>query len=402
MTAKLSDTYYLKRAGSYSNPLNSNQCLPIIYGDVTDGIAGNWELPCLNATDWVYAFAGHEVLSIANGNSIVIYEDGLVMTGGGVDYTFDELNNYEGHGNIAIIDMVNPKLNAVITATGMGKPTTTGGATLMENIIDIVDDFLTVENDFTSSLYEATAKAMAASIFTSQTYAAAGCIVQDVAIWETITKMMASFLGSVYINGEGELVLDIDINTIPLGHADIISKGDGYLSGAKIKRDNIINQCPVNYAYDYVNGRFKSHTDDSAHIDAISQDVFGVRTPETPYQAYWCRDLTSMQTVQDYIVAKLKDPLYEISITDATLKRAGVDIGDFIVFSADSLYGQDGMQLLNNFWKILSVKPNYGKNNIVFRALQTGYFMTIAELLDGSWILDGSVKLGGDRDLTTY
>ena len=397
---KLSDPFYLKRAGEYSAPLDSNDRLPLVYGDLTDGLQGIWRLPCLNKTDWVYAFAGHEVLSVANGNSIVIYEDDLVL--GGAGYVFDELNNYEGNGNIATIDMVNPKDNAIITARGMGKPTTTGGATLMENIVDIVDDFLTVENDFASSLFESTAKAMAAAIFTAQNYIAAGCIVQDAPIWEIIVNMMSSFLGSVFINGEGELVLDIDINTIPLGYADIIPKGDGYLSNARIRRDNIINQCPVNYAYDYVKGRFKSHTDLSTQADAISQDVFGVRTPNTPYQQYWIRDKVNCQTVQSLIVAKLKDPLYEIGITDATLKRAEVDIGDFVAFSADSLYNQAGVQLLNAFWKIISVKPNYAKNNVVFRALQTAFFMTIAYLANGDHLAEGSILAGNNRDTTVY
>ena len=399
---KLSDTFYLKRAGSYSNPLNSNAHLPIIYGDLSDGISGNWICPCLNATDWVYAFAGHEVLSVANGNSIVIYEDGLVLTGGGVDYTFDELNDYEGHGNIAIIDMINPKLNAVITATGSGKPTTTGGATLMENIIDIANDFLTVENDFTSSLYESTTKATAALIFMAQSYKAAGCIVKDVAIWQTIINMMSSFLGSAYINGEGELVLDIDINTIPLGAVNIIMKGDAYLTDTKIKRDNIINQCPCNYAYDYVTGEFRSHTDASAHTDASSQGVFGIRTPNTPYQFYWCRDLTSVQLVQDYIVAKLKDPIYEIEITAITQKQVGLDIGDYFAYSIDSLYGQDGIQLLNQYWKTISVRPDYAKNKIVFRALQTAFYITIAYLADGTYDADGSILAGNNRDSTVY
>jgi len=477
MTAKLSDTYYLKRAGAYSDPLDSNSKLPVVYGDLTDGVNGIWTLPRIADVGGapnkpVYCFAGHAVrprfetltLDVApaadwvagdiitgqtggetsvtvekltaltyrirsrtatgytpnevvgvtgvpakladqgagfpttNDETIIIYQNGIKLDSG--LYIFDESNDYEGHGNIAIIDFSSPKGNDPITAQGMGK--VSAGTTLMENIIDIVYDFLTVENDFAGSLFESTAFTMASSIFTSQAYVAAGCIVQDVPIWETISKMMSSFLGSVYINGEGELALDIDINTIPLGYADIIPKGDGYLSDARIRRDNIINQCPINYAYDYVNSRFKSHTDDMAHTDAISQDVFGVRMPNTPYQQYWCRDLTSTQTVQDLIVAKLKDPLYEIEITDATLKRIEVDIGDFVAFSADSLYSQDGMELLNHFWKILSVKPNYGKNNILFRALQTGYFMTLAEILDGSWIFDGSVKLGGDRDLTTY
>jgi len=397
---KLSDTYFLKRAGAYSNPLNSNQRLPVIYGDLTDGISGNWELPCLNATDWVYAYAGSEVLSVANGNTIVIYENGLVLDP--AFYTINVANNYEGHGVITTVDMTTPKLNAIITATGKGKPTAAAGATLMENIIDIVNDFLTVENDFTSSLYEATAKATAAAIFTGQSYKAAGAIVEDVPIWETIMNMMSSFLGSAYINGKGELVLDIDVNTAPLGLADIIMRGDAYLSDAKIRRDNIINQVPCNYAYDYTLNEFRSHTDAAAHADAKSQGVFGVRTPATPYQFYWCRALASVQTVQDHIVTKLKSPIYEVEITDATLKRVGVDIGDHVAWSADSLYGPDGQQLLNNFWKIVSVRPDYGKNNIIFRALQTAHFMTVAYLADGSHLADGSVRAGGDRDTTIY
>lgn len=399
---KLADTYYLKRAGSYSNPINSNSRLPVVYGDLTDGISGNWELPCLNQTTWVYAFAGHEVLSIANGNSIVIYEDGLVLTGGGTDYAFNAATDYEGHGTIATIDMVNPKLNAVITATGMGKPTAAAGATLMENIIDIVNDFLTVENDFTSALYESTAKAKAAEIFTTQAYKAAGVIPDDSVIWETILDMMSSFLGSAYISGEGELVLDIDINTIPIGVADIISKGDGYLTDAKIRRDNIINQCPCSYSYNYTLGEFKSHTDDTAHADAISQGVFGIRSPNTPYQFYWCRDLASVQKVQDYIVAKLKNPLYEVEIAAATLKQVGVDIGDFIAFSADRLYGSKGIQLLNECWKVISVKPDYPKNKIIFRALQTGHHIVTAYLADGSYLAGGSIMAGNNRDLTIY
>lgn len=399
---KLSDTYFLKRAGDYSAPLKSAERLPVLYGDLTDGENGNWQLPCLNSTDWVYAYAGHEVLSLANGNSVTIYEDGMLLTGGGVDYTFNAANDYESHGVIATIDMVNPKDNAVITACGMGKPTTSGGATLMDNIIDIVYDFLTVENDFTAALFDSTAKAMARAMFAAQSYTAAGAIIRDAPVWETIVKMMGSFLGSAYINGEGELVLDIDVNTVPRGYADIIPKSEGYLSDVKIRLENIINQCPCDYAYDYAAGAFKSHSDSSAHADSASQEIFGVRAPAEPYPFYWCRDLTSVQAVQDVIVAKLKDPLYEIEITDATVKRIGLDIGDHVAFSAENLYNDRGLQLLNNFWKVISVKPNYSRNNIVFRAIQTGIYMTIAYLADGSYEADGSILAGNNRETITY
>ena len=400
MTVRLTDTHYLKRASAYSAPINGNDRLPIVYGDLTDGSLGIWEIPCLNSADWVYAFAGHEVLSVANGNSISVYENDLLLDP--AMYVFDESNDYEGHGVIATIDFSTPKTGSKITVRGKGKPTATGGATLMTSIIDILYDFLTVESSFAASLFEATAKARASQIFSAQSYKAAGIISEDNVVWETITTMMGSFLGSAFINGEGGLTLDIDINTIPFGFADVLRKGDAFLTDARIRRDNIINQCPCNYAYNYVDGEFKSETDASAHADAASQGIFGVRKPTEPYQFYWCRDLTSVQKVQDLIVAKLKGPLYEIEVVDATLKRIGVDIGDHILYSADRLYDSDGIALFNNYWKVLSVNPDYAKKKITFRALQTAHYLTIAYLADGNYLADGSIKAGDNRDMRAY
>jgi hypothetical protein len=95
----------------------------------------------------------------------------------------------------------------VITVRGKGKPTASGGATLMTNIIDIVYDFLTVECDFTSADFESTYKAKASQIFTAQSYLAAGVIQEDGVIWDIVIEMMASFLGSAYKNGSDLLVL---------------------------------------------------------------------------------------------------------------------------------------------------------------------------------------------------
>ena len=400
----LSDTKYLKRAGRYSDPLNSNDRLPVVYGDLTDGSLGNWVLPCIDndggGMNPVYCFAGHEVLSAANGNSITIYENDLELNP--ALYTFDELNDYEALGDIAIITFTSPKTGSIITARGKGKPTATGGATLMENIIDIVNDFLTVENDFTSALYDATYKVLASQIFTAQAYKAAGVIKEDGVIWDIITEMMASFLGSAYRNGNDELVLEIDDGTISAYGATIIRKSDASLVDAKLRLANIINQCPANYAYDYVKGEFKSETNDSAHADAISQSIYGVREPNTPYQFYWCRDLTSVQKIQDIIVAKLKDPAYEIEIECPTLKQLHLDRGDVFIHSVDSLYEWSGLQLLNHYWRTISVKPDFQKAKINFRALQTAYYMTIAYLADGTYLADGSVMAGGDRDETVY
>lgn len=398
MTTYLTDTYYLNRASRYSAPMNSNDCLPLVYGDHTDGTEGIWTLPCINTSIYVYCYAGHAVLTVAGGNSINIYADGVLVNP--ADYTFSVSNNYESKGIIATITFTGDQANKAITARGKGKVLT--GTTLMDNIIDIVNDFLTFENDFTSSLFEASYKARASQIFTSQGYKAAGVIIQDGVIWDIITEMMASFLGSAYVNGNGELALEIDNGTLLQYGETVIRKSDASLIDAKLKLTNIINQCPANYAYNYVFGEFKKETNDTAHADIASQGVHGVRKPDTPYQFYWCRDLTSVQKIQDIIISKLKNPIYEIEIECISLKHIHLDQGDVFIHSIDSLYDSDGLQLLNNYWRTISVRPDFSKAKINFRALQTAYYMTVAYLADGTHLADGSIMAGGNRDMTIY
>ena len=402
----LSDTFFLKRASGYSAPLNGNERLPVVYGDLTDGTNGIWRLPCLKSTDDVYCFAGHEVMAdtpepYPSVVGLVIYEDGQALDPS--QYVFNAANNYEGHGVIATIDFATPKSNAAITAKGRGKPITPGSATLMDNIIDIVNDFLTVENDFTSSLFASSYKARASQIFAAQSYRAAGVIDQDGVILDIIAAMMASFLGSAYLNGSGNLVLDIDAGTISQsGAAGFIRKSDTYLVEARQRLVNIINQCPAHYAYSYARGEFRSETNDSAHADAASQGIYGVREPNTPYQFYWCRDLANVQKIQDIIVAKFKHPVYEIEIADITMKHPQIDAGDVFVYSLDSLYDRSGFQLLNHFWRCISAAPDFQRGKINFRALQTNFYLVFAYLADGSHLADGSITAGNERDVTAY
>ncbi len=398
----LYDTYYLPRAGRYANPLNTNDRLPIVYGDLTDDVNGNWKLPCIDTLAYVYCFAAHEVLSVANGNTITIYEDGMELNA--ALYTFDESNDYEGDGVIATITFASPKDNATITATGKGKPTATGGATLMTNIIDIINDFLIIENNFTSDLFEASYKSRASQVFTAQSYAAAGVIHEDIPIWDCLQNMMASFLGSVYLDGAHELVLDIDDGAIPAeAFAGIIRAADAEFISATQRHDNLINQCPASYGYDYAeDNEFKYHTDEAAQADAVSQAIYGVRKPTLPYKFYWCRQLASVNKVQAIIVGKYAYPVWEIEVTDNTLKRIDADVGRFFAYSAERLYDSDGVQLFNHMWRVLSYMPDISSSKMTFRALQTAYYMTIAYLADGTYLADGSILAGNNRDTTEY
>ncbi len=396
--SSLTDYFYLKRAGRYIFPLNSNDKLPIVYGDLTDGSNGNWVLPCIDVSNYVYAFAGHEVMSVGEGNSISIYADGVLAAP--ANYTFDESDNYESEGIISTITFTTDQANKVITARGKGKDS---AGVLINNIIDIINDFLTVENTFTATLFEPTSKAMAKSTFTKQSYVAAGIINEDIQIWELIQKMIGSFLGSAFLNGSKELVLIIDDGTISqYGTAGIIGKGDLNFISATQKGINLINQCPASYAYNYVKQEFNSHTDDTAHADTVSQNIYGMQKPTSPYRFYWCRNLTAVQKIQDLIVAKFKNPVWEVELEDLSLKNCHLDVNELLMTSIDYLYDTGGDELINEVYKIVSVNPGFSKAKIHFRCLDTGYFLTVSHLLDGSWLLDGSYKLGGDRDTTIF
>lgn len=395
----LNDTYYLKRTGRYNNPLNSNDRLPIVYGDLTDGTSGNWILPCIDTVSHVYCFAAHEVLSVAAGNSISIYKDGALVDPG--DYTFDESDNYESEGTIAKITFLADQGNAVISARGKGKASS---GKLISNIVDILYDFLTVENAWTASDFDATKKAFASQTFDSKSYIAAGVIHQDIQIWTLLAQMMGSFLGNVYLDGNGLICLEIDDGvTNENDRVAIIPKHNINFVSATQLLDNLINQCPASYGYDYVNdNEFKNHTDDSSHGDSVSQTIYGVRKPPEPYRFYWCRDLASVQTVQDVIVGKYKNGSWEVIFENIARMAVHVDVGDIIVATIDRLYDENGLQYSNHLWRVLSVAPDYQAGKIKFICQDTGYYLYASYFADGTYTADGSIHAGSDRDTTIY
>jgi hypothetical protein len=79
-----------------------------------------------------------------------------------------------------------------------------------------------------------------------------------------------------------------------------------------------------------------------------------------------------------------------------------VDLGNFVIASIDTLYDRTAEPLVNQYWKVLGVSPDPAKARINFRLLQTGAFLTQADLAAGDYIADGSRHAGGQRDTTTY
>lgn len=396
----LNALYTLPRAGRYTNPLNSNARLPLVYGDLTDGSSGNWVLPCIDTVNFVYCFAASAVLSVGNGNSINIYADGSLVDP--ANYTFDESDDFESEGTIAKVTFTSDQGNAEITARGKGKDD--GAGTLMESIIDIVNDFLTVENDLTAGDFESTSKAGANTTFTAQSYAAAGVIPQDVKAWDLLQSMMGSFLGSIYRNAQRKIVLEIDDNTPKYNAADIMPRGHVVGASAVQRLDNLINRCPCNYAYNYVSDEFSSHTDTAAAADDASIGMYGTQEPKAPMQFYWCRDLTSVQTVQALVVTKFKDPVWELRFSDDSFGRIGMDAGDILAVPVSFLYDLSGNAYTNQLFKLISVRTEFaeGREGIQFRAIDSGMYRYGPGIADGTWTAGGSIKAGDVHDTTVY
>lgn len=395
---KLTDYFWLNRASRYTNYSDSNDRLPVVYGDLTDGSSGNWRLPCIDTVNHVYAFAGHDVLSVGAGNVIKIYADGVLINPAG--YTFDDSNNYESEGIIATVTFPADQANAEITASGKGKA---ASGTLIENIVDIVNDLLTIECDFTATLYEDTSKARASQLFTKQAYKAAGVINEDIELWTLLQQMMGCFLGSIYLNADGKLAFEIDDGTLFMyGEAGIIPKSDIRVISASQKTNNLVNQCPCTFGYNYATEEFRHYANDSAYADVISQNIYGVQEPASPYQLYWCRDLASVQAIQTILVARLKDPLWEVDIDDLSLKRAHIDVMDLITATIDCIYDAQGHEYQNQLFRVISCKPEFSKNMVKLRLQDTRSYRMVAYFADGSHLADGSIRAGGDRDSADY
>ena len=213
---------------------------------------------------------------------------------------------------------------------------------------------------------------------------------------------MGSFLGDCFLGGAGKLFLRIDDGSTPQIISGLIRYGNTRLQDAKARLVNLINQCPASYAYNYATEEFRRHTDAAAQADTVSQGIFGTRKPVSPYQFYWCRDTTDVQTMQSIIVGRLAYPLYEVVLEDLSLENVHVDQGDFIQASVDSLYDENEDPLLNQIWRVMAVSPEPSRRLVTFRLLQTDIFVGAGYIADGTHLADGSVKAGGSRDMTLY
>jgi hypothetical protein len=268
-----------------------------------------------------------------------------------------------------------------ISAKGLGAVHPLAGG-LLSNPIDVCLHFLKTWCNVADATFDDTAKQTAYIKCAQNAYSAGGVINEDCTPWDKCVEILSSFLGSIYINGQGKIIFSIDDNSIQM-EPTIIQRHEAYLTDAKLKLSNLVNCVPFEYAYDYVQGSFWGSRDGSLNQDNASISMYGYRKPAETFKFYWCRDINVVETVLDIIVDKLANPIYQIELKDISMKRLAVDVGDWIVYSAMDLYDTEGLQMANRYWKVTGISPDFRAGTMTFLALETAYYLTEQNLADG-------------------
>jgi len=397
----LNETYYLRRANDFPDAGDTGSALPLPYGNLTDaGEKGVWTCPCIDKTRFVYAYAGRPVLSKDNGNPVRVWADGEALYES--DFTFKHAD--PDYGDAATITLDSDPEGKTITASGMGRDN--GVGRLMNNLVDVMEDFLGLAG--WAGEWDVTARSRTRSVFQKQEYALGGVVTEDTQIFQVLQDMAASFLGSVYLDGPGRLVVRLGSDRYKDPVAALVGRRDTGEVQPRQSLRYLVNQCPANFRYLYADGSWDGFDDGEHTRDPASQRIFGVRQPGEPYPFYWCRDLASVRTMQAFLVERFKNPVWVMDFTEVRGRCINVDVGDILACTFKGLFS-DGEEMVNQLVRVLSVRPDLDRMVVEFTAMDTGRFLPIQPfsgggpyLAGGAYLADGSYQAGGNRDTNDY
>ncbi len=365
--------FRLERAGDYfsSTCQNEEDCLPLVYGVSF----GPWKMPLIDVTNHVYCVAGHPISSGGgSGDPITVYVNGEQSSSG--NWTCNVNNS--SYSNCATVTFTSniPGPSDLVTVIGNGKDDNGDGTgSIFDNPIDVIDDFLTNEAGLSFTWHE-TAKVRARAVCDDQGYGIGGTLCADINIWSLLQAMVGQFLGSVFIDINGYLVVDFETNDLPASQVEIISKSDIRFVSAEQRLADVINSLTCRWYPNHVTGEWENTA-----LEEKSESVAVYGTRSAIFDFPW--ENGGHNTVRDLILAKFAAPLWRVTFRDLSLKRLGkVDVGDYVAATFERLYGSDNNPMINQIFKVLGVRPDLGKGYIEFDVLDTGQYMESAGARD--------------------
>ena len=379
-------------------PVDPAALLPTVYGEVDSTVnvlpeLGAWECPHIELSaapaGLFFSYAGHECLTTAAGNQPRIWQGTtenttFVFTAASTVFTINGRKT-------ATIFTTDPALP--MTARGMGKPSSAGSTTLMENLVDIITDFIQVEN---SSVFQIdpTNSIDSKSFLDSTAFAIpapgkfAGTITKDVPVWTQIQDMLSGLGGTAFLasdDGELKFVID-DFIRIP-DNSLIISRGD-ILDTQTIGRvKNVYNSIRQRAAWFETLGNYQ--LDGGVSNQTTSINHYGTRELIlTSKWSFTADDVTFLKGTGSGFRNKVGRPLEIVACLIANPVVMQIEPGlDYLYLTFENLIGTDGEVKINEFCKVLGMKFLLDQNKVELTVLDTNRFKD-----------DGS----GSRDMTIY
>ncbi len=393
---RISDVFHLPRASRYEAPEFEDQPLPIVYGDLTIPArkkSGVYALPRIDASGGgVYCVAAHEIW----GAVTLFDEDGPVAPDA---YVLDLAHNYQRKGVVATASFsASPK--GQVSAVCKGRKDASGA--LIENPAHIVRDLMANVWGFGERDLDLQALARAALAADALGYRAGGMLVDDHAPAEVFTALLGDFLGRYEIDPFGRLAIRITGQEFLLPQKALPHRGLARTQ-AETARDTVVNQVATLYARNYLDDRYVRHDAGEATKDASSQKLYGVRrTPQSPLRLEWVRCADVAARVQARIVERYHAPTRTFTLEDTTLRALDVEPDDYVAFSVPWMRTEGLEPLVNQIGEVLEVGYDMGAQTMELKIRDTGAYLTLTWLLDGSETLVGSRLLGAERDAATY
>ncbi|MBD3251157.1 hypothetical protein GF380_01655, partial [Candidatus Uhrbacteria bacterium] len=328
----------LPLSGRYTNPgrNQANVILPHVYGDMTENSDGGaWVCPEIDSVNHVFCVAAWPVLSVANGNTVSVYVDGALQSSG---YTFDENNNYESQGAVAIVTFSSDP-GGTVTVQCQGKETSPGSGTVITNPVDVIEDWL----DYVADLLDAgnwekdvNNFAQARNTCVINGYRAAGVFQANNSLGAYLQTILNSFLGTFRFSNSGKVQLHFKSLTTEQATLEEIEEAQAI--DLKVKKDinTVLNRIIINYAISYteIDRRFKNGGDPSYFrtaendtADAVnSLRQYGERTLTLNFD--WNRHTDSITTILAALLDTYNDAEFVVEYEGQDFKFLPLELGD--------------------------------------------------------------------------
>lgn len=392
----------------YSNPGDNQQnlILPLPYGDLTENSdSGVWVCPQIG--EKVYCAAGWPVLSVANGNVVSVYVDGVLQSSG---YTFDESNNYESQGNIAIITFSADQGDATVSVRMKGKETSEGSGVLITNPIDVIEDWMDYcSNLLTGAVWEkdnytfTKAKALA----DSYNYTCAGVIQSNNTLGFWIQSILNSFVGWFQFSSTGALKVFLREVVTVSSVQEFFDEYEAIQLDVSKDLGNVLNRIIINYAVCYakIDRRFKEGgessyfrtADETTGSDTASIKRYGVKLPE-PFNFDWTRKTMGVELAQSILLGMYNTPEFVVRYTGQDFKWVPLELNDQVQGTISLVRDSDNEVVEDVVYELREKTQNLDDFTTSF-VIQSLTFIDLAEglLYDGEFYFDGSKYFDGEK-----